>query len=310
MPRIVRITEVSPRDGLQNEPARVPTDQKAALVRACAASGADEVEITSFVSPKWIPQLGDASELCALLTGDKPEGVVYSALVPNEEGMQRLLEANRAADRAGQETLIDKASVFTAASETFSRKNTNATIAEAIERFHPVRELATAHGLRLRAYISCVIACPFEGPIEPAAVAEVAARLVELGADEIDLGDTIGAGDADTTAAMLEYVRAELGPDWFTPDRLTLHLHDTFARAPDCVRAALDLGLRSFDASAAGLGGCPYAGTRDNPAPGNIATSTLMRTVEQAGYETNLDHPQLMRTETLANTIINEARTA
>ncbi len=309
MGELIRITEVSPRDGLQNEPARVPTDRKADLVRACAATGADEIEITSFVSPKWIPQLGDAAELCALLAEDKPGHTVYSALVPNDKGMQRLLEANEAARAAGFDTLIDKASVFTAASESFSQKNTNASIAEAIERFRPVQQMTADAGLRLRAYISCVIACPFEGPIEPAAVAEVAARLVELGADEIDLGDTIGAGDPETTAAMLEYVRAEIGPEWFTPDRLTLHLHDTFARAADCVRAALTLGVRSFDASAAGLGGCPYAGTRDNPAPGNIATSTLMRTLEQAGYETNLDHAHLKQAETLANTIINEART-
>lgn len=301
----VRITEVSPRDGLQNEPARVRTERKADLVRACAATGADEIEITSFVSPKWIPQLGDAAELCALLADDKPRGIVYSALVPNDQGMQRLLEVNRVAE----DTLIDKASVFTAASESFSQKNTNASIAEAIERFRPVRELASGAGLRLRAYISCVIACPFEGTIEPAAVAEVAARLVELGADEIDLGDTIGAGDADSTAAMLGYVRAEVGSEWFTPERLTLHLHDTFGRAPECVRAALDLGVRSFDASAAGLGGCPYAGTKDRPAPGNIATSTLLRTLEQAGYETAVERARLILAEALANTIIDEART-
>ncbi len=345
MPERVRITDVAPRDGLQNEAGLVPTEQKAALVRALAGCGLDEVEVTSFVSPKWVPQLGDAAELCDMLAQDKPEGVVYSALVPNERGMAGVLAAN---ERAGFR-LIDKVGIFTAASESFSQKNTNATIAETIERFRPVVRLAHEQGIAVRGYVSCVIACPFEGVIEPLAVAAVAGQLVALGVEEIDLGDTIGAGTGETIgrmlATVLEALEGHRGSRWHgspscadggsrghgspnradkekqdgpdakkthgsesratgsratgsrsigsEPSRVMLHLHDTHGRAAEGVRVALELGVRSFDGAVAGLGGCPYAGTAEARAPGNIATSVLLDEVERCGYRHGVDRSKL-----------------
>ena len=258
----VRITEVSPRDGLQNEPGVIATADKVRLVQLLCAAGVDEVEVTSFVSAKWVPQLGDAGEVFDGLTrtplstahGSRSQPLL-SALVPNDRGMEVALAVLARTD------LLGKVSVFTAASEAFSRKNTNATIAESIDRFKPVVARARERRLLVRGYVSCVVACPLEGPIAPGKVADVAAQLARLGVDEIDLGDTIGAGTPGTVAAMLEAVGRTIGTDWWTRDRLTLHLHDTFGRAADCVRAALDAGVRSFDGSVAGLGGCPYAGT-------------------------------------------------
>lgn len=289
----IRITDVAPRDGLQAETMPVPTERKAELVRAVQRTGVAEVEVSSFVSPKWIPQLGDAGELFAMLAGDKPDGVLYSALVPNDRGLDAALGVNRAArESRGVERLIDKISVFTAASETFAQKNTNATIADTIERFRPVVLRAREHGLRVRAYISCAVACPYEGPIPPTAVAAVARSLLELGVDEIDLGDTIGAGTPETIeAVLLEVIDALNGrsENAFGEPTLTLHLHDTFGHAAECVRAAIEIGVRSFDASSGGLGGCPYASTSGQRAPGNIAMSTLVRTVEDMGLPTGLD---------------------
>jgi len=289
MSESVRITDVSPRDGLQNEPLRddgspIPTHDKARLVRALERTGIDEIEISSFVSPKWVPQLGDAADLGAMLAGTKPAGMTFSALVPNAKGLDQLLQANQDAG----EQLIDKAAVFTAASETFSQKNTNASISETLIRFEPVIARAHDAGLTVRGYISCIIACPFEGIILPERVAEVARRLLDLGADEIDLGDTIGAGVTETTAAMLAAVL-----DAIPADRLVLHLHDTFGRAAECVRTALAMGLRSFDSSVAGLGGCPYASTETTRAPGNISTETLVRLIRDQGFTTGVDDEQL-----------------
>ncbi|MFI4872606.1 MAG: hydroxymethylglutaryl-CoA lyase [Phycisphaerales bacterium JB061] len=295
----VRITDVSPRDGLQNEPLRadgspIPTADKAKLIQSLLTTGVDEIEITSFVSPKWIPQLGDADELCKLLHNTKPNGMSFSALVPNERGMASLLQAN---EQAGTD-LIDKVSVFTAASETFSKKNTNAAIAETLQRFEPVFAQAKEHKLAIRAYVSCVIECPFEGIILPEAVADVSRKLLDMGADEIDLGDTIGAGCTETTAAMLAAVTNHI-----PPSKLVLHLHDTFGRASECVRAALAAGVRSFDGSAAGLGGCPYASTESTRAPGNIATETLAFVIKQAGYDTRIDNEALAKAATIAQEI-------
>jgi len=302
----VRITDVSPRDGLQNEPGVIPTAEKVRLVELLCATGVDEVEVTSFVSPKWVPQLGDAAEVCAGLIGKKPPGMLFSALVPNEQGMESLLGANERARRGPR--LIDKASVFTAASETFSKKNTNATIAESLVRFGPVAAAAGREALALRGYISCVIACPFEGPIAAAAVADVAAALVDVGVTELDLGDTIGAGTPETVRAMLSAVRDRVGGGWFERQAVTLHLHDTFGRAAECVKTALGLGVRSFDGSVAGLGGCPYASTPGRRAPGNISTELLVRTVEEAGYETGVDLGKLEEAARFAREIVGKAR--
>jgi hydroxymethylglutaryl-CoA lyase len=317
----VRITDVSPRDGLQNEPGVIPTPDKVRLVELLAATGVDEIEVTSFVSARWVPQLGDAPDVLRGLAPGRPRvgagtdvtpalgwglptAPLLSALVPNEMGLRALLVANRAAGRR----LVGKASVFTAASESFARKNINATIAESIERFRPVVQGAHDAGLLVRGYVSCVVACPFEGAIDPARAAGVCVMLRELGVDEIDLGDTIGAGTPETIARLLDRVRAALGHAWWTPERLTLHLHDTFGRAASCVRAALDRGVRSFDASVAGLGGCPYASTPGTRAPGNIDTMVLVRTIRDAGFETGVDLAALDAAAAFAREIVGRSR--
>jgi len=455
----VRITDVSPRDGLQNEKAIIPVADKVRLVELLCSTGVDEIEVTSFVSPKWVPQLGDASQvlrelslrpspegrgrgrgsprnsqgpirkvparnrltlerarsLRRAMTGPEKalweylsgrqmdkfkfrrqhpfgpfildfvclsEGLVieidgkshlhpgavvhdeertaylsehglrvmrfsddavirdahgvaqtivrelrqpkpspqpppsergratpqFSVLVPNQVGFQSLLDLNQLVGSR----FVDKASVFTAASETFNQKNTNATIAESIARFAPVVSGAHIAGLRVRGYISCVIACPFEGVIAPSKVASVARQLADLGVDEIDLGDTIGAGDAATTRAMLDAVVGELGIAWlgdYVPDepRLTLHLHDTFGRAVECVRAALDAGVRSFDGAVGGLGGCPYASTPQKRAPGNINTLALVQAVHEAGFTTGVNEEALIDAARFALKIVGRA---
>jgi hydroxymethylglutaryl-CoA lyase len=302
MTQRVRITDVSPRDGLQNEPGVIPASDKARLVRALLRAGLDEVEVTSFVSAKWVPQLGDAGEVLCLAADDPRGSTVRSALVPNERGLADFLE-HHAAGR------VDKLAVFAAASETFSRKNTNGSIGEVIARFSPVIAAAKRIGAPVRGYVSCVIACPFEGPIEPAKVATVAGQLVDAGVDEVDLGDTIGAGTRDTVAEMLDAVFERLGPAWHGVSTgghgtVTLHLHNTFGRAGECVREALDLGVRSFDGSVAGIGGCPYASTPDRRAPGNIATDTLVRTVHAAGFKTGVDLEALASAAAVARELV------
>lgn len=336
MPDHVRITDVAPRDGLQNEPGHIPAADKARLVELLAAAGVDEIEVSSFVSPKWIPQLGDADEVFSQISDLKsqisnPESepptsesnkphtyeppaqagrdeshppLTFSALVPNEQGMRAALAVN---ERAGFR-LIDKVAVFTAASETFSQRNTNGSIEQTIRRFEPVIALAHEHDLDVRGYISCIVTCPFEGPIDPRAAAAVVNQLVEVGVDELDLGDTIGRATPETITAAINEVLAVVGKDWLDPLSFTLHLHDTFGRAAECVRAAIDLGVRSFDGSVAGLGGCPYASTPQRRAPGNIATETLVRTIHEAGYETNVDLARLAEAAEFAAHIAECAR--
>ncbi|MFO0872373.1 MAG: hydroxymethylglutaryl-CoA lyase [Phycisphaerales bacterium] len=267
----IRITEVGPRDGLQNEPGFVETAAKARFVDLLSGCGFAEIEVSSFVSPKWVPQLRDAAELFASI--QRRSGVVYSALVPNERGLERAIACG-----------VGKVSVFTAASETFSRRNTNASIAESLARLAPVIEGAHAARLPVRGYVSCAVACPFEGSIAPEAVREVAARLIELGADELDLGDTIGVAvpdDIDRLLGAVATVRA--------PEGTTLHLHDTRGTALACVHRAVQLGVRSFDASCIGLGGCPYA----PGAAGNLATEDLVYLCERSGLDCGVDAARL-----------------
>ena len=308
MPEHVRITDVSPRDGLQNEPGAISTADKLALVAALCECGLDEVEVSSFVSSKWIPQLGDAPALFALLDSylkSRPATAktpLFSALVPNEQGLNGALAVNNTAGRP----LIGKVSVFTAASETFAQKNTNATIAQTIDRFKPVVASAHDNNLLVRGYVSCVIACPFEGPIDPAAVATVAQQLVDIGVDELDFGDTIGAATPTTTRDLLIKTSQSIGNQWvFAGNRFTLHLHDTFGQAAACAIEALNLGVRSFDASVAGLGGCPYASTPGNRAPGNIATETLVNTIRNHGFATSVDSAALHAAAAIARTIVS-----
>lgn len=304
----VRITDVAPRDGLQAEPTPVPTDRKAELVRAIERTGVAEVEVSSFVSPKWIPQLGDADALFDLLASDKPDGACYSALVPNERGFDAALAANERARQAfGVERLIDKVSVFTAASESFAEKNTNATIAETIERFRPIVPRAHEHGLAVRGYVSCVVRCPFEGDIPPTAVAEVVGRLLEIGIDEIDLGDTIGAATPETIEPLVVEIVDRLDGrayNRFGDPTLTLHLHDTFGHAAACVGTALELGVRSFDGASGGLGGCPYASTPGVRAPGNISLRALVGAIERAGYDSGIDQAAMNHADAVARGLL------
>lgn len=272
LPTNIRITEVGPRDGLQNEKTIVSARDKIALVNLLSASGVAEIEVSSFVSPRWVPQLGDAKEVFAGI--DRIDGVIYSALVPNLEGMRRALEAN-----------VDKVSVFAAASETFSNKNINASIADSIERFRPVLAEARSAGLPVRGYISCVVACPYEGPVDPVQVRDVAKRLLDLGVSEIDLGDTIGVA----VPTDIEMLYDELD-GLLEPADTTLHLHNTRGTALASAFRAMQLGVRSFDSSCAGLGGCPYA----PGAAGNLATEDLVYLCEQMQCSTGVDLDRLL----------------
>ncbi len=265
--RFVRITEVGPRDGLQNEKQVIPADAKVAFVDLLSEARFPEIEVSSFVSPKWVPQLGDAAEVFARIR--RRPGTVYSALVPNERGMEGALAAR-----------ADKIAVFAAASESFSQRNTGGSIDEVLARFVPVIAAARAAGLPVRGYVSCVVRCPYDGPVAPGAVRTVVDRLLALGVDEIDLGETLGVAVPDDIARLYDGIAPAIAPG-----RTTLHLHDTNGRALDNARAALALGVRSFDSSAGGLGGCPYApGAR-----GNADTVSLLSMLEAEGYETGVD---------------------
>lgn len=272
LPRAIRITEVGPRDGLQNEKAIVPAEDKARFVNALSETGVAEVEVSSFVSPSWIPQLADSDDLFARIS--RRGNVVYSALVPNERGLDRALAAK-----------VDKIAVFTAASDTFSERNLNATIAKTIERFRPVVRRAQDASLPVRGYVSCIVQCPYEGTIEPAAVAKVAKQLFELGIDELDLGETLGVASPVEIERVYE-VLAEI----VEPSETTLHLHDTYGTALACAFRAMQLGVASFDASCAGIGGCPYA----PGAAGNVATEDLVYLCDRMGVETGVDLDALL----------------
>ena len=267
LPQDIRITDVGPRDGLQNEKSVVSVGDKVAFINMLSLSGVAEIEVSSFVSPNWVPQLGDADDVFDKI--QRQEGVVYSALVPNLKGLERALEVK-----------VDKIAIFAAASETFSRKNINATIDESIERYQLVVKEAKLSSLPVRGYISCAVACPYEGPIDPSRVRHVAQQLLEMGVDEIDLGDTIGV--AVPTDIELLYDELE---GLLEPSRTTLHLHNTRGTALASVYRAMELGVFSFDASCAGLGGCPYA----PGAAGNLATEDLVYMCEQMGCQTGVD---------------------
>ncbi len=263
----VEIFEVGPRDGLQNEARIIPTAEKVALVDTLSQAGFRRIEVASFVSPKWVPQMADSAEVLAGIA--RAPGVSYAALVPNIKGFERAVAAH-----------ADEIAVFASASEGFSRANLNCSIAESLERFHPVTDAARKAGIRVRGYISCVTDCPFDGPTPPASVARVAAALRDMGCYEISLGDTIGRGTPETVGRAIEAVLAEL-----PPGRLAGHFHDTGGRALDNIAMSLDLGLRVFDASVGGLGGCPYA----PGAAGNVATEAVQDWLERRGWRTGLD---------------------
>jgi hydroxymethylglutaryl-CoA lyase len=296
----VRITDVSPRDGLQNEPGVVPSAAKARLIDLLASAGVDEVEATSFVAPGWIPQLADAEAVLTAVAagGTRP---VMSALVPNLKGLTRLVELQKTSGRR----VISKVAFFTSATETFAKKNINATIAESIARLAEMMPAIGDHGFALRLYVSCAVACPFEGKVAPAAVRAVVDRLRAVApGGEIDLADTIGVARPGDIEALLGVFRRE------ECARMTLHLHDTFGGATGCVRTALGLGVRSFDCAAGGLGGCPYASTPGARAPGNIAAGALIAAVSEAGFETGVDPVRMAAASAFAREIVAKAAPA
>lgn len=274
----VEIFEVGPRDGLQNEPRLIPTAEKVALVDALSQAGFRRIEVASFVSPKWVPQMADGADVLATIT--RAEGVSYAALTPNLKGFERARAAR-----------ADEIAIFASASEGFSRANLNAGIDEAFERFAPVAEAARAAGLPVRGYVSCVIECPFDGPVAPEAVARVVARLDAMGCYEVSLGDTIGRARPEAVGRMLEAVTGVLAPS-----RLAGHFHDTSGQALENIRVALGRGVRVFDAAVGGLGGCPYA----PGAAGNVATEAVQPFVESLGFETGLDTGAVMAAADLA----------
>jgi hydroxymethylglutaryl-CoA lyase len=273
VPPEVTVVEVGPRDGLQNEPAPVPVVAKVALVEALVDAGLPVVEAGSFVSPKWVPQMAGSDEVLRAVR--KRPGVRYPVLVPNLKGLEAALAAG-----------TEEIAVFGAASETFSRKNINCSIEESLERFRPVVAAAREAGVRVRGYVSCVVGCPYEGEIAPAAVARVARELHAMGCFEVSLGDTIGVGTPRKTAAMLEAVAAEV-----PVDALAIHAHDTYGQALANVLTALELGVHVVDSSVAGLGGCPYA----KGASGNVATEDLLFMLEGMGVRTGADLDAVVR---------------
>lgn len=264
---VCEIFEVGPRDGLQNEAREIPVSEKIALVDLLSRARFSRIEVASFVSPKWVPQMAGSGEVLGGIV--RVEGVRYAALTPNMRGYEDAVAA-----KAGE------IAVFASASEGFSQKNINASIEEAFERFAPILEQARHVDMPVRGYVSCVVECPYDGAVAPSKVAEVADRLFSMGCYEVSLGDTIGAGTPDTIARMLLAVR-----DVVPVGRLAGHYHDTNGRAMDNIDASLSMGLRVFDAAVGGLGGCPYA----PGAAGNVATEKVNAHLMGLGYDTGLD---------------------
>ncbi|OAN52219.1 hydroxymethylglutaryl-CoA lyase [Paramagnetospirillum marisnigri] len=271
-PQSVKLVEVGPRDGLQNEARLVPAEVKIALIDMLSESGLSVIESGSFVSPKWVPQMATTPEVMAGIT--RRPGTSYPVLTPNLQGLESAIAAR-----------AEEVAVFAAASESFSRKNINCSIAESLDRFAPVMERAKAAGIRVRGYVSCVLGCPYEGEIAPAAVAEVAARLAAMGCYEVSLGDTIGTGTPAKARAMVEAVTARL-----PVSMLAAHFHDTYGQALANILAVLDLGVAVVDASVAGLGGCPYA----KGASGNVASEDVLYMLNGLGIRTGVDLDRLV----------------
>jgi hydroxymethylglutaryl-CoA lyase len=273
LPRKVRIVEVGPRDGLQNEAASVPAGVKIELIERLADAGLSAIEATAFVSPKWVPQMADNAAVMAGIR--RRPGVAYPVLVPNMQGLEAAIAAG-----------AREVAVFGAASETFSRKNINCSIAESLARFRPVAQAARSRGLRVRGYISCAAGCPYEGEVAPRAVAGVAAALSDMGCYEVSLGDTIGVGTPGKIRKMIEAVAKKV-----PVGRLAGHYHDTWGQALANIYASLELGVKTFDSSVAGLGGCPYA----KGATGNVATEDVVYMLEGLGIRTGVELEKLFR---------------
>lgn len=277
----VRVYEVGPRDGLQNEPRLIPTSQKVHLIDLLSDCGFERIETASFVAPAWAPQMADAAEVLGAIR--RRPGVSYAALTPNMHGYVR-------AKAAG----ADEVAIFGSASEGFSQKNIHCSIAESLNRFAPVVATALADGIPVRGYVSCVVACPFDGPTPPASVARFTSALLKLGCYEVSLGDTIGVGTPATIAAMLDDV-LKIAP----ADRLAGHYHDTSGMALQNIETSLGRGLRTFDAAVGGLGGCPFA----PGASGNVATGAVISLLKHSGFETGIDSERLAEAARFAQSL-------
>jgi hydroxymethylglutaryl-CoA lyase len=281
MPDHVRIFEMGPRDGLQNEPALIDSAAKIRLVDLLSDCGFTHIETASFVSPKWVPQMADGAQVLAGIT--RRPGVIYSALTPNLKGVERALEAG-----------ANEIAIFASASEGFSRHNINCTIAESLERFGPVMARAKAAGVAVRGYVSCATDCPYDGPTPPAAVAHVAAALIAMGCYQVSISDTLGAATPETIGRALDAVLATI-----PPAQLAGHYHDTQGRALANIRASLARGLRCFDSSVGGLGGCPYApGAR-----GNVDTMAVVLMLHDLGFETGINPDLLAKASAFAQSL-------
>ena len=274
----VEIFEVGPRDGLQNEAGHIATADKIALVDCLSEAGFKRIEVASFVSPKWVPQMADSHDV--LMGLKRAENVSYAALTPNMHGFERAVAAQ-----------ADEIAIFGSASEGFSKANINASIAQSLKRFEPVAKAARDMGLPVRGYVSCVTDCPYDGPTNPKSVADVARALLDMGCYEISLGDTIGQGTPETIAMMLNAVSQEV-----PVAKLAGHYHDTSGQALANIEASLEAGLRVFDAAVGGLGGCPYA----PGAAGNVATEAVQERLVALGFETGLDPAVVKRAAKMA----------
>jgi hydroxymethylglutaryl-CoA lyase len=285
LPKRVSVYEVSPRDGLQNEAAMLPLASKKALIAALLASGLTRLELTSFVSPRWIPQLADADDLVKQVT--VPPGVSFSALVPNAKGLERAREAG-----------LHEIAVFMSASETHNRKNTNRSLAGSLESFEEVVPPAVESGMKVRAYVSTVWGCPYEGDVDPQRALDITKRLLDLGCYQVSLGDTIGVGTPRQTERIVRMFLESI-----PYDKIALHFHDTRGTALANVLVGLGLGICDFDSSIGGLGGCPYA----PGAAGNVATEDLVYMLHGMGIETGLDLDKLIEAGKLAERIVGRA---
>ncbi|PYD02912.1 hydroxymethylglutaryl-CoA lyase [Pseudomonas syringae pv. maculicola] len=269
----VNIVEVGPRDGLQNEPQPISIEDKVRLVDELTAAGLMHIEVGSFVSPKWVPQMAGSAQVFEQI--QRREGVIYSALAPNLRGFEDALAAG-----------VREVAVFAAATEGFSQRNLNCSISESLERFAPIMAAARLHGVRVRGYVSCVLGCPYEGTVAPEQVAAVANELYAMGCYEISLGDTIGTGTPGATRALINAVAAQV-----PRDKLAGHFHDTYGQALVNIYASLEEGVQVFDSSVAGLGGCPYA----KGASGNVATEDVLYMLQGLGIDTGVDLDQVIK---------------
>lgn len=272
LPEHVRIFEMGPRDGLQNEDTILDTAHKVQLINQLSEAGISHIESGSFVSPKWVPQMAGSDRVFQQL--NKQPGVTYSALTPNLKGLERAIESG-----------VDEVAVFTAASELFNQKNINCSIAESIERFNPLMKMAGDHNLKVRGYVSCVVGCPYEGQISPDSVNRIARQLLDLGCYEVSLGDTTGVGTAGSVAKMLDKLMENI-----PANQLAVHFHDTYGQALANILLSLQYGIAVVDSSVAGLGGCPYA----KGASGNVATEDVVYLLNGLGISHGIDLPRLI----------------